>query len=75
MKIIKDWKDLCGLENENYKLDIDLHFGGGWLRPKNKDESPIYLTTHSFYEEKAKYISKLLQSHGFDVELESWIKL
>ena len=73
MKTIKTWEDLVGLENDKYKLEIDLEYGSGWIRPKhNKDEISIYLSTHTFYEGNHEYSSKLLQKYGFDVQLESW---
>ncbi len=73
MKRIKDWNDLVGMENENYKIEVDLRYGSGWIRPKNnKDEFGYYLSTHTFYEMNYKHSTKVLQNYGFDVELESW---
>lgn len=73
MKKIKDWSDLVGLENENYKIEVNLEGGNGWIKPKNnKDEFGYYLSTHTFYEMWYEGSTKVLQSYGFDVELESW---
>lgn len=73
MKKIKDWADLVGMENENYKIEVDLRYGSGWIRPKNNEyEFGYYLSTHTFYGMNYKHSTKVLQSYGFDVELESW---
>jgi len=34
MKRIKDWNDLVGMENENYKIEVDLRYGSGWIKLK-----------------------------------------
>ena len=47
--VIKNWKDLAGLENDDYRIEVDLDMGCGWLRSKNPDKSDYYLTTHTFY--------------------------
>ena len=70
-KIIKDWCELGGLENDNYKIEVDTYIGCGWIRSK-KDEQDIYLTTHTFYGSNYKNSTQLLQKHGFDVELANW---
>lgn len=73
MKRIKDWTDLVGLENENYKIEVNLKGGNAWIRPKNdENEFGYYLSTHTFYEMNYKESTKILQSYGFNVELESW---
>lgn len=72
--VIKNWKDLAGLENDDYRIEVDLDVGCGWLRSKNPDKSDYYLTTHTFYGKSYKGYMKLLQSCGFDVELISWDK-
>lgn len=79
-KIIKGWEDLVGLESENYKLEIDLKYGNGWIRPKVITEETEmnylhhnrYLSTHTFYESKYLESTEMLQEFGFDVVLESW---
>lgn len=73
MRKIKTWEDLVGMENENYKIEVDLKYGSAWIRPKNnKDEFGCYLSTHTFYEMNYKGSTKILQNYGFNVELESW---
>ena len=74
-KIIKTWKELVGLESENYKLDVELlgeYDGYAWIKPKVENEEihdHIYLTTHTFYPSHYKWATETLQKHGFDVEL------
>ncbi len=81
-KFIKNWEDLVGLESENYKLEIDVFIGCGWIVPKvetketddNYFEHHFYLSTHTFYGMKYKYSTEILQKYGFDVELDNWDK-
>ena len=74
-KFIRGWNDLVGLESENYKLIIDTVVGCGWIKPKvERNEPDKYLSTHTFYGFNYKYSEKLLQSYGFDVELNNWDK-
>lgn len=72
--IVKNWEGLNGLENENYKIEVDLNMGCGWIRAKDDSNPDRYLTTHTFYGRNYKGCTKLLQSCGFDVELVSWDK-
>ena len=79
-KVIKSWEELDGLESEHYKIDVDLEYYSGWIRPKvETDETKTnywghheYLSTHTFYEGSHKKYTDILQRFGFDVELESW---
>lgn len=71
---IKNWQDLEGLENERYKIEVDLYIGCGWIKAKNADERDIYLTTHTFYGSKYLESTRLLQECGFDVEVANWDK-
>ena len=81
-RFIKDWRDLDGLESENYKLDIDLIHGSGWILPKVETEETkenwfdhhVYLSTHTFYSLNYKESTEILQKYGFDVELDNWDK-
>lgn len=44
---------------------------------KNSDEffeHHVYLSTHTFYGSQYKYSTKVLQEHGFDVEIDNWDK-
>ena len=79
-KLITNWKELIGLESENYKLKVELmkyDMGCAWIIPKNEveegriksDEEHIYLSTRTFYKDQYKIATNILQKHGFDVEL------
>ncbi len=37
-------------------------------------DNHVYLSTHTFYGSKYEYSTKLLQEHGFDVEIDNWDK-
>jgi len=34
----------------------------------------VYLSTHTFYGSQYEYSTKVLQEHGFDVEIDDWDK-
>lgn len=34
----------------------------------------VYLSTHTFYGSQYEYSTKVLQEHGFDVEIDNWDK-
>lgn len=34
----------------------------------------VYLSTHTFYGSQYQYSTKVLQEHGFDVEIDNWDK-
>lgn len=34
----------------------------------------VYLSTHTFYGKNYEYSTKVLQEHGFDVEIDNWDK-
>ena len=79
-RLIKTWKELDGLENENYIINVDLDKYNGWIYPKDKNKFPdeeywkhnVYLSTHTFYENHYKESTRLLQKFGFDVEIDNW---
>lgn len=76
-KLIKGWKDLVGLETENYYLDINLEMCNGHIVEKEHikkgdDWYRPYLSTHTFYGLDYKDYTILLQEYGFDVQLENW---
>lgn len=82
-KLIRDWEELSKVQpNKKYKLDIDLKYGCGWIRPVNDKiltddnyfEHNIYLSTHSFYGIRYEKVTKTLQKYGFDIELDNWDK-
>lgn len=35
----------------------------------------VYLSTHTFYGGNYKYSTKVLQQHGFDIEIDNWDKV
>ncbi len=44
---------------------------------KNSDEfykHHVYLSTHTFYGSQYRYSTKVLQEHGFDIEIDNWDK-
>lgn len=67
--LIKSWKDLDGLENKNYRIEVDIDMGCGWIRAKDDNKRDLYLSTHTFYSSSYKGYMQLLQECGFDVEL------
>lgn len=34
----------------------------------------VYLSTHTFYGSQYEYSTKILQEHGFDIEIDNWDK-
>ena len=70
---MKTWEELVDLESQDYKLEIDLEYGCGWIMPKVKTkenrEYRVYLSTHTFYPSHYKWATETLQKYGFDVEL------
>lgn len=81
MKLIRNWEELSKVPpNDKYKIEVDLKFCSGWIRPiketketqDNYFEHHKYLSTHTFYSEEYEWSSKLLQSFGFNIELDNW---
>ena len=71
--LIKDWKDLIGLESENYYIDIKDY--NGWIRSKNPENEKSWLpslSTHTFYGMNYKNSTHELQKYGFNVIIDSW---
>lgn len=78
-KLIKDWKDLEGLESETHKIELDYDMDNepycGWIRAKVKsDKHDYYLSTHTFYGHQYQESTRVLQERGFDVEIDNWDK-
>ena len=73
-QLIKDWNDLVGLENDKYILEINTDMGCGWIRSKSDYSSVTYLSTHTFYGSKYRFSTELLNSYGFNVEIDNWDK-
>lgn len=44
------------------------------LNKKNSDyfKDHVYLSTHTFYGSQYQYSTRVLQEHGFDVEIDNW---
>ncbi len=41
---------------------------------KDYFDNHIYLSTHTFYGTQYQYSTKVLQEHGFDIEIDNWDK-
>ena len=76
--LIKSWEDLVGLENDNYRLEIEVDNGCGWVRPKHEvsdDEyytHNMYLSTHTFYGSQYAGYTAMLRKMGFNIQLSNW---
>lgn len=46
----------------------------GKMKKENFFKHHVYLSTHSFYGSTYKYTTKVLQEHGFDVQVDNWDK-
>ena len=86
-KLIKCWKDLEGLESENYKIRLEYLSGdtepsSGWIVPKVETKETdddywkhhVYLSTHTFYGSEYKKSTETFQKYGFDIEIDNWDK-
>ena len=83
-KLIRNWKELLAIPpNDKYKIvDRDGYGYNAWIEPIEKTEETeknwskhyIYLSTHTFYGKTYKYSTRVLQEHGFDVEIDNWDK-
>lgn len=71
-RLIKSWPELVGLENDEYRLEIDAENCFGYIIRKSTGENVEYLSTHTFYGGTYKYYTYWLQKYGFDVQLENW---
>ena len=68
--LIHNWKELSEVEDsETHQLEIEDHCG--WIRSKSNDDIEYYLSTHTFYDSTFQSSSKILQAHGFNVQLKS----
>lgn len=83
-KLIRNWEELFAIPpNDKYKIvDRDGCGYNAWIEPIEKTEETeknwskhyIYLSTHTFYGKTHKYSTRVLQEHGFDVEIDNWDK-
>ena len=69
---IENWEDLSRCVSGTHRLEIDTHYGCGWIVDKENEENEHYLSTHTFYDSMYKHSTVILQKYGFDVELISW---
>ena len=78
-RLIKTWDELDGLEFEKgYRIKLEEVDGVkcyGWIVPKvETEETKSYLSSRTFYGHQYEYSTKVLQSYGFDVEIDNWDK-
>lgn len=79
-KLIRNWDELSKVsESETHQLEIDVNGCNGWVVAKNPvgdkfSDKQKYLSTHTFYGAQHEHSTKLLQSCGFDVEIDNWDK-
>lgn len=80
-KLIKNWTELAKVQPSNkYKIEVDLEYGNGWIKPieeteethKNYFKHHYYLSTHTFYGSNYEHSTEILQRFGFDVEIDNW---
>lgn len=75
MKVI-EWKPIKGFEgyfiNEFGEVKSIRTYKGTKETQDNCFEHHKYLSTHTFYSEEYEWSSKLLQSFGFNIELDNW---
>ncbi len=76
--LVRNWSELAKIpDSETHRLEIDEY--NGWVITKEPvsdkfSDRKKYLSTHTFYGGKHEYSTKLLQSCGFDVEIDNWDK-
>ena len=74
-KLISTWKELSELsESATHTLRVDKY--NAWIHRKDApaDELGHYLSTHTFYGSEYRRSTAVLQSCGFDVEIDNWDK-
>lgn len=81
MQVIKNWKELSKVKpNNKYKIEVDLEYGNGWIKPIKETEETKkdyfkhhrYLSTHTFYGKTGT--PTILQEFGWDLLLDNWDK-
>tara|TARA_R110000851_G_scaffold72413_2_gene160435 strand:+ start:411 stop:665 length:255 start_codon:yes stop_codon:yes gene_type:complete len=73
-QFIRNWKELSEVPpSDTHYILIDTGYSG-WVRSiANDGKRPVYLSTHTFYDKGQNLKSTaLLQSLGFNVELDDW---
>ncbi len=72
-RLIKDWADLATVpESATHRLEINVENCNGWVKEKGSKKPGIYLSTHTFYGSQFELMTRKLQEHGFNVQLENW---
>lgn len=71
-KLIREWKELKGMENDTYRIDVDEFMCNGHIIRKSDGERVKYLSTHTFYGKTYQESTIALQECGFDVQLKNW---
>lgn len=70
-KLVKNWKELAEVpDSQTHTLKIED--GSGWIYKKEPHEMEEYLSTHTFYGSTYERSTELLQSYGFNIELDNW---
>ena len=54
--------------------DFACHCEKGSELYENYCDHHVYLSTHTFYGSQYKHSTKVLQEHGFDIEIDNWDK-
>lgn len=88
--LIKNWEELSKVPpNDKYKIIVgdccgwivplcdekdEIDFVCNCIDQENYYDNHIYLSTHTFYGSQYKYSTKVLQEHGFDIEIDNWDK-
>lgn len=71
MRPVDNWEELAAVgASETHYLKIED--GCGWIIRKDNGEIEEYLSTHTFYGSQYARSSRLLQKHGFNVDLANW---
>ena len=84
-KLIKNWEELAKVPpNDRYQIVVDLDTPDedsdflcnceGMMKDSEFFKHHVYLSTHTFYGSNYKHSTKILQDHGFDIEIDNWDK-
>lgn len=78
-QLISTWEELSKCESDTHVIEVDLRYGNGWVRPKDRSiryeeyfKNDCYLSTHTFYGSNYQQSTKILQACGFNVQLKNW---
>ena len=74
-KLISSWEELAEVPDSDTHV-LKIGDCNGWILRKGKPEDDFghYLSTHTFYGSEYRRSTALLQSCGFDVEIDNWDK-